>query len=86
MCFLSHYKKYCIVVCNYHCVATRSESVHFYGVAFILESDTFLMPKNLKRREKTKMSDEAKTALCTLIAAVISAVVSWLVAKKNNPL
>lgn len=83
MCFLSHYKKYCIVVCNYHCVATRSESVHFYGVAFILEGDTFLMPKNLKRREKTKMSDEAKTALCTLIAAVISAVVSWLVAKKT---
>lgn len=29
------------------------------------------------------MSDEAKTALCTLIAAVISAVVSWLVAKKT---
>lgn len=41
MCFFSHYKKYCIVVCNYHCVATRSESMHFYSVAFILESDTF---------------------------------------------
>ncbi len=56
MCFLSHYKKYCIVVCNYHCVATRSESVHFYGVAFILEGDTFLMPKNLKKEEMTKMT------------------------------